>query len=52
MRELRGLYIEDDIRNITVQQARFELFEGIQIKGLKNLPDNVEDLFDRGRREY
>ncbi len=45
MRELRGLYIEDDINNVIVQQARFELFEGIQIKGLEKLPDKAEELY-------
>ena len=31
MKELLGLYIEDDISNVMVQQARFDLFEGIRI---------------------
>lgn len=45
MKELLGLYIEDDISNVMVQQARFELFEGISIKGLDVLPDKVEDFY-------
>lgn len=45
MKELLGLYIEDDISNITVQQARFELFEGIRLKGLEVLPDKVEEFY-------
>lgn len=45
MKELIGLYIEDDISNVTVQQARFELFEGIRIKGLDILPDAVEEFY-------
>lgn len=45
MKELLGLYIEDDISNIMVQQARFDLFEGISIKGLEVLPDKVEDFY-------
>lgn len=45
MKELLGLYIEDDIRNVEVQQARFDFFEGISIKGLEVLPDKVEDFY-------
>lgn len=45
MRELLGLYIEDDISNVMVQQARFDLFEGISIKGLEVLPSKVEDFY-------
>lgn len=45
MRELLGLYIEDDISNVMVQQARFDLFEGISIKGLEVLPGKVEDFY-------
>lgn len=45
MKELLGLYIEDDISNVMVQQARFDLFEGISIKGLEALPDKVEDFY-------
>ena len=45
MKELLGLYIEDDISNVMVQQARFDLFEGIRIKGLETLPARVEDFY-------
>lgn len=45
MKELLGLYIEDDISNVMVQQARFDLFEGISIKGLEVLPSKVEDFY-------
>ena len=45
MKELLGLYIEDDISNVMVQQARFDLFEGISIKGLDVLPTKVEDFY-------
>lgn len=45
MKELLGLYIEDDISNVKVQQARFALFEGISIKGLEVLPSRVEDFY-------
>jgi len=45
MKELLGLYIEDDINNVMVQQARFELFEGICIKGLETLPSKIEDFY-------
>lgn len=45
MKELLGLYIEDDISNVMVQQARFDLFEGISIKGLEVLPERVEDFY-------
>lgn len=45
MKELLGLYIEDDMSNVMVQQARFDLFEGISIKGLDQLPDKVEDFY-------
>ena len=45
MKKLMGLYIEDDISNVMVQQARFELFEGISIKGLEVLPSNVEEYY-------
>lgn len=44
MKELLGLYIEDDISNVLVQQARFELFEGIRIKGLDVLPERTEEF--------
>ena len=37
--------MEDDISNVMVQQARFELFEGISIKGLEVLPSNVEEYY-------
>lgn len=52
MRELLGLYIEDDLNNVAVQQARFELFEGISIKGLDELPDKVEDFYPIIIREH
>lgn len=45
MKELLGLYIEDDMSNVMVQQARFDLFEGISIKGLQVLPEKVEDFY-------
>lgn len=45
MKELLGLYIEDDMNNVMVQQARFDLFEGISIKGLEVLPEKVEDFY-------
>lgn len=45
MKELLGLYIEDDISNVMVQQARFDLFEGISIEGLDVLPSRVEDFY-------
>lgn len=45
MKELLGLYIEDDLNNVMVQQARFDLFEGISIKGLEVLPSKVEDFY-------
>ncbi|MCM1057133.1 MAG: response regulator [Firmicutes bacterium] len=45
MKELLGLYIEDDVNNVMVQQARFDLFEGISIKGLDELPEKVEDFY-------
>lgn len=45
MKELMGLYIEDDISNVMVQQARFDLFDGISIKGLEVLPSKVEDFY-------
>lgn len=45
MKELRGLYIEDDLSNIMVQQARFSLFEGIQIVGIEELPKSVEEFY-------
>ncbi len=45
MRDLLGLYIEDDISNVMVQQARFDLLDGISIKGLEVLPDKVEDFY-------
>ncbi len=44
MKEICGLYIEDDINNIKVQQARFK-FLGIQIMGLDKLPQKVEDFY-------
>lgn len=43
MKELVGLYIEDDISNVVVQQARFELFEGIRLEGLETLPTDITD---------
>lgn len=52
MKELLGLYIEDDISNVMVQQARFDLFEGISIKGLEVLPDKVEDFYPIIVREH
>lgn len=52
MRELLGLYIEDDISNVMVQQARFDLFEGISIKGLEALPGKVEDFYPIIVREH
>ncbi|MCH5249134.1 MAG: hypothetical protein J1E98_04355 [Lachnospiraceae bacterium] len=45
MKELLGLYIEDDMNNVMVQQARFDLFEGINIMGLEKLPENIEDFY-------
>ncbi len=45
MRELKGLYIEDDMSNVVVQRARFDLFEGIRIIGLDVLPDNVKEFY-------
>ena len=45
MKELYGLYIEDDINNVIVQQARFDLFDGIHIKGLDKLPEKIEDFY-------
>lgn len=45
MKELLGLYIEDDISNVMVQQARFDFFEGISIKGLEVLPSRVEEFY-------
>lgn len=52
MRELLGLYIEDDISNVMVQQARFDLFEGVSIKGLEALPGKVEDFYPIIVREH
>lgn len=52
MKELLGLYIEDDISNVMVQQARFDLFEGIDIKGLEVLPSKVEDFYPIIIREH
>ena len=52
MKELLGLYIEDDISNVMVQQARFDLFEGIGIKGLEVLPSKVEDFYPIIVREH
>ena len=51
MKELLGLYIEDDISNVMVQQARFDLFEGIRIKGLETLTARVEDIYPNVIRE-
>lgn len=45
MKKLLGLYIEDDVNNVMVQQARFDLFEEISIKGLDVLPERVEDFY-------
>lgn len=52
MKELLGLYIEDDRSNVMVQQARFDLFEGISIKGLEVLPGKVEDFYPIIVREH
>ncbi len=52
MKELLGLYIEDDINNVMVQQARFDLFEGISIKGLETLPSKIEDFYPIIIREH
>ncbi len=42
--EIKGLYIEDDKKNITVVRALFEM-ENVFIEELDNLPDNVSDLY-------
>ena len=52
MKKLLGLYIEDDISNVMVQQARFDLFDGISIKGLEVLPSKVEDFYPIIVREH
>lgn len=45
MRSLKGLYIEDDFNNVIIQQARFELFDGITIEGLEELPEKLDEYY-------
>ena len=45
MKKLMGLYIEYDISNVMVQQARFALIEGISRTGWEVLPSNVEEYY-------
>ncbi len=51
MKEICGLYIEDDTNNVKVQQARFDLYD-IQIKGLEQLPKRIEDFYPIVVREH
>ena len=43
MREIKGLYIEDEPKNITMLQALFSFCEGIEIEGLETLPQNINE---------
>lgn len=45
MKDLKGLYIEDEVSNIILQQARFELFDGITIEGLEELPESLDAYY-------
>lgn len=45
MRQLKGLYIEDDPSNITVLQARLEKFKDICIEGLEEFPQKPGEFY-------
>lgn len=45
MRDLTGLYVEDEEKNVLLMQARFSLF-GIKIIGLDQFPQKLDGLYD------
>lgn len=45
MDKLKGLFIEDEVANISVYTKLFEL-EGLQLECIEKLPENVESFYD------
>lgn len=45
MSELKGLFIEDEVANISVYTKLFEL-EGLQLEYIEKLPETVESFYD------
>lgn len=46
MGKLMGLYIDDEPKNVTVMQGRFSLYEDIEVIGLNEFPENLDNYYD------
>ena len=51
MRQLKGLYIEDDPSNVTVLQARLEKFNDICIEGLEEFPQKPGEFYELDKQK-
>ena len=46
MQTLIGLYIEDEPKNITLMQARFSLYPGVELMGIDCYPQRLDDFYN------